>query len=249
MIGQAGADLTFRARILGVPIDCLSMEAVVAKIEEFIQSREPHIVVTADSSGIVQSQSDAEFAEILQNADIVTPDSEGVLWAAKRKGIYVPERVSGVDLFAELCQKSAEKGYRLFFLGAAPGVAEIAAERLRLRVPGCNIVGARHGYFPPDSDEIVAQEIAQTKPDVLFVAMGIPRQEKFIKRTQHILRCPVAIGVGGTLDVFSGKVRRAPRIIQSLKLEWLYRLMQNPKKMAKARNLPIFVKMVLRSRD
>ena len=249
MIGQAGKELSCRPRILGVPIDCLSMKAVVAKIESFIESREPHIVVTADSSGIVQARDDAEFNEILQTADIVTPDSEGVLWAAKRKKIFVPERVSGVDLFAELCQKSAEKGYRLFFLGSEPGVAEMAAERCRLTYPGVNIVGARHGYFPPDSDEIVAQEIAATKPDVLFVAMGIPRQEKFIKRTQHILRTPVAIGVGGTLDVFSGKVRRAPKLVQTLKLEWLYRLLQNPKKMAKARNLPIFVRLVLRSRD
>lgn len=206
------------------------------------------MVITADSSGIVEAHRDPEFFEIFQSADLVTADSEGVLWAAKRMGTPLRERVSGVDIFANLCRLSAEKGYKVFLIGASPGVAEIAAERCRLLYPGCNIVGSRHGFFPPESDEVVAQEIAVTKPDILFVAMGMPRQEKFIQRTRDIICAPVAIGVGGTLDVFSGRIKRAPRFIQSLKMEWLYRLFQNPKKFAKVKNLPIFVRMILRSR-
>jgi N-acetylglucosaminyldiphosphoundecaprenol N-acetyl-beta-D-mannosaminyltransferase len=225
------------------------MSQTIEQIEGFIKSGTPHIVVTADSSGLVSAQKDPEFNEILQTADLVTPDSVGVIWAAKRKKEPVPERVSGVDIFAQICQKSAEHGYKLYFLGAAPGVAEVAAERCRLKFPGVNIVGARHGYFPADSDRLVAEEVALTKPDVLFVAMGIPRQEKFIKHTQDIIKAPVAIGVGGTLDVFSGTVKRAPKIIQKLKMEWLWRLIQNPKKISKAKNLPVFVRLVLRSRD
>lgn len=249
MIGQAVSPPTSRVTILGIPVDRLTMDETVARVESFIASGAPHMVVTADSSGIVEAGRDQEFFEIMQTADLVTADSVGVVWAAKRKGMPLPERVSGVDLFARLCQGSAEKGYKLFLLGAAPGVAEIAAERCRLRFPGCRIVGTRHGFFPADSDELVAREIAATKPDVLFVAMGMPRQEKFIRRTQEIIRAPVAIGVGGTLDVFSGNVKRAPKLIQKLRLEWLWRTLQNPKKISKARNLPIFVRRVIRARD
>jgi len=248
MIGQIESELSPRVRVLGIPIDDLSMDATVKRIVEFIESGRPHIVITADSSGIVEAHRDSEFFEIFQSADLVTADSVGVLWAAKRMGKPLHERVSGVDIYAKLCQLSAERGYKIFLIGAAPGVAEIAAERCRLLFPGLNIVGARHGYFPTESDEIVAQEIAETHPDILVVAMGMPRQEKFIRHTQDIIRAPVAIGVGGTLDVFSGRIHRAPRWIQKLKLEWFYRLLQNPKKFAKVRNLPIFVRMILRSR-
>ena len=138
------------------------------------------------------------------------------------------------------CAASADKGWRIYFLGAAPGVAELAAERMRLRHPGCNIVGARHGYFPPESDAVVAAEVAEAKPDLLFVAMGIPRQEKFIRATESIIGAKVAMGVGGTFDVFSGKVRRAPRLLQKMRLEWAWRLAQNPKKIGKVALLPRF---------
>jgi N-acetylglucosaminyldiphosphoundecaprenol N-acetyl-beta-D-mannosaminyltransferase len=248
MIGHIDSGFAPRIKVLGIPVDDLSMTDTVTRIESFIESRRSHMVITADSSGIVEAHRDPEFFEIFQSADLVTADSEGVLWAAKRMGTPLRERVSGVDIFANLCRLSAEKGYKVFLIGASPGVAEIAAERCRLLYPGCNIVGSRHGFFPPESDEVVAQEIAVTKPDILFVAMGMPRQEKFIQRTRDIICAPVAIGVGGTLDVFSGRIKRAPRFIQSLKMEWLYRLFQNPKKFAKVKNLPIFVRMILRSR-
>lgn len=238
---------TNKVSILGIPVDRLDFASVLDLLDHFVQERVPRMVVTADASGIVTAQTDAEFRHILQLADLVTPDSEGVLWAAKRKGIRIKERVSGVDLVDHLCAMSAQKGYRIFFLGSAPGVAEIAADRMRLRHPGCHIVGTRHGYFPPDSDEIVAHEITEFKPDILFVAMGIPRQEKFIYRTMKIIKAPVAIGVGGSLDVFSGKAKRAPRFVQNIKLEWLWRLILNPKKLSKAKALPIFVLKVLGS--
>jgi N-acetylglucosaminyldiphosphoundecaprenol N-acetyl-beta-D-mannosaminyltransferase len=239
---------THRVTILGAPVDRVTMDAALALIVEFVKSGKPHIVVTADASGLAQAQSDPEHLEIIRNADLVTPDSVGVMWAAKRAGHPIPERVSGVDLVDRVCALSADKGYRVYFLGAAPGVAEQAAEKLRLRHPGCNIVGARHGYFPPDSDTVVAQEVAEAKPDILFVAMGIPRQEKFIKATQAIIGAKVAMGVGGSFDVFSGRAKRAPIVIQKLKLEWLWRLLANPKKIAKVKNLPRFVRMVLGDR-
>jgi N-acetylglucosaminyldiphosphoundecaprenol N-acetyl-beta-D-mannosaminyltransferase len=232
--------------ILGAKVDCVTMDQTLALIDSFVASRTPHIIVTADSSGLVAAQADSEFREILQNADLVTPDSAGVLWAAKRKRASISSRVSGVDIVARVCALSADKGYRIFFLGAAPGVAEMAAEKLRLTYPGCNIVGTRNGFFPQESDEIVAKEIAQTKPDILFVAMGIPRQEKFIAATKAIIQAPVAIGVGGSLDVFSGRAKRAPLLIQKLNLEWLWRTLLNPRKFSKAKALPVFAWRVIR---
>lgn len=222
------------------------MTETLAEIERFVKEGGPHLVVTADAAGIVQSSEDPELRAIYAQADLVTPDSVGVLWAAKRQGEALPERVSGVDLVDRICDLSARKGYRLFFLGAAPGVAELAAEKLRLKHPGCNIVGTRNGFFPADSDTLVAQEVAESKPDFLFVAMGIPRQEKFIMATRDIIGASVSMGVGGSFDVFSGKAKRAPKLLQKIKLEWLWRLMLNPKKIAKARNLPRFVRMVLK---
>ncbi len=235
-----------RISILGVPVDRLSMDQTMARIEAFIASGQHHFIITADACGIVQAQTDPELKALYFQADLVTPDSAGVLWAARRQNQPIGARVSGVDLVDRICARSADKGYRIFFLGAAPGVAELAAERLRLKHPGCNIVGARHGYFPPESDEVVAQEVAEFRPDVLFVAMGIPRQEKFIQTTASVVGAKVSMGVGGSLDVFSGRTKRAPILFQRLRAEWLWRLLLNPTKIAKVKLLPRFVSLVLR---
>ena len=237
-----------RIRILGIPVDAITMDGCMDRIAGFVRSGRPHLIATADASGLVQAQTDSELRELYETADLVTPDSAGVVWALRRAGRAVPARVSGVDLVDRACRTSADTGWRIFFLGAAHGVAELAAEQMRLRHPGCNIVGARHGYFPPESDDVVAAEIAETKPDLLFVAMGIPRQEKFIRATESVIGAKVAMGVGGTFDVFSGKVRRAPKAIQAVRMEWAWRLAQNPKKIDKVRLLPRFVALVLRER-
>lgn len=237
-----------RVEVLGLPIDCVTMTQCLARIEEMIAASESNIVVTADASGAVIAQSDRDYADIVRRAAMVTPDSNGVVWAANRKGANLSERVTGVDIVDHFCRLSADKGYRLYFLGSEPGVTDVAAENMRLKYPGCNIVGTRHGYFPAESDEVVAAEVAEFKPDVLFVAMGIPRQEKFIAKTLSIIQPKVAIGVGGSFDVFSGRAKRAPLVIQKLKLEWLWRTLLNPKKIAKAKTLPVFAWMVLRGK-
>jgi N-acetylglucosaminyldiphosphoundecaprenol N-acetyl-beta-D-mannosaminyltransferase len=247
MAATALAERPAAVEILGVPVHRVSMDETLVIFARWLNDDGVRVVVTADSSGVVRAQADEEFRGILLGADLVTPDSSGILWAARRKGARLKERVSGVDLVDRLCALSAEKGHKLYFLGAAPGVAEMAAERMRLAHPGCRIVGARHGYFPGDSDEIVAREIAEKSPDVLLVAMGIPRQEKFIWRARDIIRAKISIGVGGSFDVFSGRAKRAPKWVQRACLEWLWRLMLNPRKLAKAKSLPAFVWLVMRS--
>ncbi len=245
---MAEREVRDRVRILGMPVDRVTMTDAMKIIADYVASGKPHLIITADASGIVQAKTDPVFQDLFETADLVTPDSAGVIWAAKRAGKPIEQRVSGVDIVDLVCAASADTGYRIYFLGAEPGVAELAAERLRLKHPGCNIVGARHGYFPADSDEIVAQEVAQSKPDILFVAMGIPRQEKFIRTTESIIGAKVAMGVGGSLDVFSGKTRRAPILFQKLRLEWLWRVLLNPSKFSKVKLLPKFVWLVLRAK-
>jgi len=155
--------------------------------------------------------------------------------------------VSGVDLAEKCCALSGQKNWRIFFFGAGPGVAEEAAARIQARYPDAQIVGFRDGFFQPaDEPEIVAQ-IRDARPDILLVALGIPKQEKFIARYKAVLNVPVSVGVGGTFDVFSGRVRRAPVWMQNLGIEWLHRVASNPKKISKVALLPRFALMTLRA--
>ena len=223
----------------------VDMAASLDAIDDFIRSRTPHIVVTADASCVVLARKDAELRDIVNSAHLVTPDSIGILWAARLNGNPLTERVSGVDMLVQLCERASRLAYRVFLLGAAPGVADAAAENLKKRYPGLDIVGVQHGYFKPEETEAVIGRIRSAQPDILFVAFGIPMQEKWIRRHMESLQVPVCMGVGGSFDVLSGKVKRAPRWMQRHGLEWVYRLASNPRKIGKVMTLPIFVALVL----
>lgn len=213
----------------------------MSEIAGFVRDRGSHHVVTLDASMCVMASEDAELRAIVQSAELITPDSAGILWACRRSGTPLAGRVSGVDMVAEICSNSALLGWRVYLLGAAPGVAEAAAEELRRRSPGCAIVGTHHGYFGASEVAVVEQAVADASPDVLLVALGIPRQEKWIADTGRRLGVPVMIGVGGSFDVYAGVVKRAPVWVQRLNLEWLHRLASNPRKIGKVMTLPVFV--------
>jgi N-acetylglucosaminyldiphosphoundecaprenol N-acetyl-beta-D-mannosaminyltransferase len=234
--------------ILGIPVHNVDMSAALNQIDGFIRDGAPHHVITADASMIVMAQQDAALRSLIAGAELITPDSTGILWAARRHGVYLRERVSGVEIVEHLCQLSAERGYRIYFLGAGPNIAETAADRMRRKYPGAQIVGTRHGFFSADDTEEIIANIRACRPDVLCVAMGIPKQEKWIAAHRDRLGTPVLIGVGGTLDVLSGAVRRAPRLFQRARLEWLWRVLSNPRKINKVMLLPRFVVMVHRAR-
>lgn len=231
--------------VFGVRVHAVSMDEAVRYILRFVQEGAPRQVVTADSSMVMMAQSDEHLREIINRADLVTPDSIGILWACRRHGIAMPERVSGVDIVSRLVQVSAQTGLRLYFLGAQPGVAEQAVKRLQAIYPGVQIVGCHHGYFPPEAEAGIVQQIREARPDVLCVALGIPKQEKWIDRYRHVLGVPVSIGVGGTFDVLSGRVRRAPLWMQRMGIEWLWRVTHNPRKISKVMLLPRFAWKVL----
>ncbi|MHB0999387.1 MAG: WecB/TagA/CpsF family glycosyltransferase [Armatimonadota bacterium] len=224
------------------------MQTALSTIERFISERTPRMVVTADSSAVVIARDDPELMEILGKADLVTPDSSGILWAAKYLGMPLIERVSGADMVVHLCERAAQNGYSVFFLGAAPGVTDIAADNLKKRYPGLKIAGTHHGYFKPDESPAIVKIVRDSKPDMLFVAMGIPMQEKWIDKYRNDLQVPVSMGVGGTFDVISGRVKRAPKWMQRHGLEWAYRLLSNPRKIGKVMTLPVFMMRVLKSK-
>ena len=234
--------------LLGMRVDRVTMDGALALVERFVEEKTPHHIVTADASMVVTASEDAEFAKIVAASDLVTPDGAGILWATKRLGQPVSAKVSGVDLSAKCCELSREKNWRIFFFGAAPGVAQAAKDKMTERFPGAQIVGCRDGFFTAEQEATVVEEIKAARPDILLVALGIPKQEKFIFRNKTALNVPVSIGVGGTLDVFSGTVKRAPVWMQNVGLEWLYRVASNPKKWTKVALLPRFALMTLRER-
>jgi N-acetylglucosaminyldiphosphoundecaprenol N-acetyl-beta-D-mannosaminyltransferase len=240
---------TERIALLNVPVDPLTMEEALARIESFIQSRQPHHVFTADASGIMRAQEDPELMGIVQRADLITPDGAGVLIANQMRGMRLPERVSGVDLVERISALSAKQGYRIYLLGAGEEIVQAAAGVLTERYPGLTIAGTRNGYFTADDEAKIVRDIAITRPDVLFVALGIPKQEQFIRRHFNELNVPVMIGVGGSFDVISGQLKRAPRWMQRSGFEWLYRFLQQPSRLPRLTALPLFVLETWRARN
>lgn len=235
--------------ILDLPVHHVDMSMALDTIDTFIQQGDgPHHIITADASMMVMAQQDAQLRSIIANADLITPDSEGILWAARQQGKPLPERVSGVDIVERLCERSVSRGYRLYFLGAAPGIAAKAKERMEAKYPGAQIVGTRDGFFGEEDLPDVLESIRACSPDILCVAMGIPKQEKWIQVHREALNVSVLIGVGGTLDVLSETVKRAPLVMRRLKLEWLWRVISNPRKINKVLLLPRFVVMVKRKK-
>ncbi len=235
--------------LFGIELARLTFRSALDLLKQWARQPGPRQVVTADATMLVLARQQPDFARILQQADLVVPDGAGVLWAAARLGTPLPERVPGCDLAERLCAELADTDCTFYFLGAAPGVAAEAANRLKRRFPLLRIVGTRHGYFPPEAEPEVVAEIAALKPDVVFCALGIPKQEFFLFRHKHELGANLLMGVGGTLDVLSGRVKRAGKFWQDLHLEWLYRTLSQPRKrLPRALKLAKLLTMTLEER-
>ena len=234
-----------RIAVLNVMIDVVTMKEAVARVEQFIKLGRPHLVVTPNAEMIMMANADNSFAQIINNADLVVPDGAGVVWAARYNGDRMPERVAGYDLVQNLLVAAARQKYRIYMLGGAPGIVDKAKQVAEKRYPGVQIVGTRHGFFSKSDEAEIIGNIKACRPDILLVALGVPRQEKWITEYSKQLQVPVAIGVGGTFDVMAGTVQRAPLWMQNANLEWLYRLMSEPKRAIRMLALPRFVMKVL----
>lgn len=233
-------------KILDVPVHPLTMGEAVSVLEESITSGEQAFVVTANAEIIMMCQEDAGYKKIVsQDAQLVLPDGAGAVWAGRHLGYKVPERVAGFDLYCQLLDKAAQKGYKAFFFGGSPGVAEAAKAKSEELYPGVQVVGCRNGYFKEEESQAIIDEINASGADMLFAALGAPKQEKWLVRYREQLKPKILMGIGGSFDVFAGKMERAPKWMQDASLEWLFRLYKQPSRFMRMMALPKFVLKVV----
>lgn len=224
--------------ILGIPIDNVSMDEALNVVKGFLSEDRVHTVYTPNSEIMMAAQRDPELKKILCEADLLVPDGAGVVLASKINGCPLKERVAGFDLTNMLFSDEAAKAVNFFFLGGKPGVAEEAYKNLLDRKININVVGIRNGYFTKDEEEEIIRQINDSNTDVLLVALGAPKQEKWIHANKEKLKVKVCIGVGGTFDVLAGRAKRAPVFFQKHGLEWLYRLYKEPWRFVRMLDLP-----------
>jgi len=236
-------------RILGSRIDPVSSRTALDDVLRFLQSQDPHHVVTGNTLMFLAAQEDPELHEILEKAALVVPESWGIRWASRLHGQPLAQFTPGIDFMLEICRAIEAGGHSVFLLGSAPGVAEEAGEVLSRRYPGLKVVGTGHGYFKPPEEPSVIRRVRERQPSLLFVGMGMPAQEKWIARNLQALGVPVVMGVGGSFDVLSGRLRRAPAWVRRLGIEWSYRLIQEPWRWRRIAQLPVFAWKVWREKQ
>ncbi len=234
--------------ILGVRVDAVTYADTLDIIEHWVAARGPHQIATANPEFVMAAQADRQFRQALLNADLCVADGVGLLWAARWLGRRLPERVTGSDLVPLVAQRAAQAGWRLFLLGAAPGVAEQTARRLVQQHPGVRIAGVYAGSPAEAEAPAILQRVAAAAPDVLFVAYGAPAQDLWIARHKDQLGVSVMMGVGGAFDHIVGVQKRASLWVQRIHLEWLWRLMTQPWRWRRQLALPRFVWAVCRQR-
>lgn len=226
-----------RIKFMNIEIDNLTTQEALEEIDRLIKEKKCAYVVTPNVDHIVQLETNKELQDIYANASLILTDGKPLLWIAKWYGTPIKEKISGSDLFPLLCKMASEKGYNMFFLGAAEGVAAKAAENLSKKYKGLQVVGT---YSPPygfekDQSEIekIKIMIKETHPDILIVGLGCPKQEKFIYYNREELGVPISLGLGASFDFEAGNIKRAPKWMADHGLEWLFRITQDPKRMAK----------------
>jgi N-acetylglucosaminyldiphosphoundecaprenol N-acetyl-beta-D-mannosaminyltransferase len=239
-----------RVDLAGVLVDQVAIAAAMARIEHFASSGEPHQVVTVNLDFLRIAQTNAEFRAAVNDADLAVADGMPLVWASRLTDRALPERVAGVELVDGCCRLAAERGQGVFLLGAAPGVAAAAADKLRARYPGLEVAF----YSPPfgplsdEEDEHIVGLIRAAAPAFLFVALGAPRQDLWIRAHQDRLGIPVAMGVGCVLDLLAGVTRRAPAWMRRSGLEWSYRLAREPGRLWRRyilNDMPMFGRLLL----
>lgn len=226
-----------RRKFMNTFIDDVTLDEAVAHIENCIARRHIGQVITPNVDQVVRMEWDENFRNICNDCELLLVDGHPLLWIAKAYGVPFKQKICGSDLVPQLCQLSAKKGYRVFFLGAAPGVAQIAAEKMQQVYPGLQVAGT---YSPPMGFLDNPQELdhintllRDSGADMLFVGMGVPKQDIFIHQNMHKYQIPMSFSIGGTIDFIAGVQKRAPMWMRKIGFEWLYRLLSDPKRMFK----------------
>jgi N-acetylglucosaminyldiphosphoundecaprenol N-acetyl-beta-D-mannosaminyltransferase len=220
-----------RVSILGCEIDRLDMAATLERCRSVIHDRHYTQHVAINAAKLVTLRRQPELRNVIEQCHLVSADGQSIVWASRLLGDPLPERVAGVDLMQRLFAMAEEDGYRVFILGAREEVLQTATDRLHVRHPQLAIAGSHHGYFAEEESSHIAAEIRAAHPDILFVAMSSPRKEQWLGRFGESLGVPLVMGVGGSIDIIAGITRRAPQLWQRLGVEWLYRLLQEPRRM------------------
>lgn len=228
-----------RINIMGVSFDSFTLSEAVARAEALMSERRAAYVVTPNPEIVMTCWENADAMEAVQHADLVLPDGVGVVYGARILGTPLKGKLPGIDFATELMRRMASNGGRVFLLGAKPGVAETAGERMQAQFPGLIICGTHDGYFQDDAP--VIEEINALQPDLLLVCLGAPKQELWMRRNGPALKVGLMAGLGGSLDVFAGTAKRAPVFFQKLGLEWFYRLIKEPWRFKRMMKLPKFL--------
>ena len=226
-----------RIKFLNTYIDNLTMNEALNVVDELVTQRTPSYVVTPNLDHIVTIETDSEFAEIYENANLIVADGKPLIWISKILKTPIKEKISGSDFFPKICELAAYKGYSIYILGAAEGVGKKAAENLKNKYPDLNIAGTYSPAFGFEEDnrelQKIREKILKAKPDILAVSLGSPKGEKFIYRHLKEYDVPLSISIGATIDFEAGKIKRAPEWISAIGFEWLFRITQDPKRLTK----------------
>lgn len=238
-------------RILGIDIDNISIDEAGEITSNLIKesNKSCKMVFAPNTEFIMMAQKDKEFYDILKRADLATPDSVGVMMGGKKQKKPFKQRIPGQAYFRKVLEVGEKENWTFYLLGGKGDVPRLAAENVKKDFPNINIVGCHEGFFEEDNEEEVIAEINSLEPNVLFVAMGAPLQEKWIAKHQSELKCDIAAGQGGTFDYEAGIIRRAPVIIQKLGIEWLWRLILQPKRIIRMMALPIYYLKIKFTKD
>ncbi len=237
-----------QVKIMNVPVDQVTLQGAYEIFQGFMESRDCTIIVTPNTEIVMEAQKDPRLLKVIEDADLVIPDGIGLIYASKIQRTGLMERVTGVDLMLKVLEYCHQHHKGIFLLGGKPGVAEKAGENIMKRFSNVKIAGVRDGYFKIEDESDIIQDINTSGADILFTALGAPKQEKWMDQYRNVLKVKVAMGVGGSVDIWAGIVERAPEIYQKLGLEWFYRLMKEPWRYKRMMVLPKFMMKVLLSK-
>lgn len=236
-----------KVSILGVEFDNKTKEVFLEKLMERVNSQKKTFVVTANPEIVMYANSDAAYMSLLKEADYIAADGIGIIKGAQILETPIVERVAGFDLLTDLLEKASEQGSRVYFLGAKEAVLQSAVQNVQKKYPSIQIVGSRNGYFD-SSDSSIIEAVQATQPDMIFVALGYPKQEQWIHQYMATASKGLLMGVGGSFDVLSGQSKRAPKVFIDLNIEWLYRLIKQPTRLKRMMVLPKFLLEVKREK-
>lgn len=236
-------------KIMGVRIDKVNMEEAFNKFLSLSNRNSTSAIYTPNTEMVMMAKKDPAFKDVLSRGDLVVPDGIGLIHASRIHHLGLIERVTGYDLMTRILKYCNSTKKSIYIVGSKPGVSEEACENIKKAYPDIVIAGSHHGYFDESEELKVIDRINDVKPDVLFVGFGAPKQEIWIDKHRKILNTPIAMGIGGCIDVWAGTVKRAPKFFQKLGLEWFYRLMKEPSRLGRMMSIPFFLFKVFMTKD